>query len=294
MQKDESIRFLDFVMIALGCCLYGLGLAVVNIPNNLAEGGITGVTLILRALLGIDPALSTILINIPLIFIGYRFLGKRSLIYTIFGTFTLSFWLYVWQRVPISLDIHHDMFIAGILAGIAGGFGSGIVYRFGGTTGGTDVVARILEKRRGIAMGHTLFALDAVVLTISLCYIDVLHMMYTLLAAYVFSRLVSLTQVGAYAAHGLLIVSSKNQEIADALMDELERGASYIHMSGAYSKTEREMVYCVIGPNELNVAKRIIGRIDPQAFTSIIDVHEAIGEGFTYDSPSAKNRNIPN
>ena len=85
MQKDESIRLLDFVMITLGCCLYGLGLAVVNIPNHLAEGGITGVTLILRALFGIDPALSTLLINVPLILIGYRFLGKRSLIYTIFG-----------------------------------------------------------------------------------------------------------------------------------------------------------------------------------------------------------------
>ena len=265
-----------------------MGLAVVNIPNNLAEGGVTGITLIIRALLKIDPAFSTIAINIPLILIGYRFLGKRALIYTIYGTFMLSFWLYVWQRVPISLDIHHDMFIAGILAGLAGGFGSGVVYRFGGTTGGTDVIARIFEKRRGIPMGRTLFALDAVVLTISLCYIDVLHMMYTLLAAYVFSRIVTFTQVGAYTARGLLIISPHNEQIAQALMDELERGATFLHMQGAYSHEEREMVYCVIGPNELNVAKRIIDRIDPKAFTSILDVHEAIGEGFTYDSPTGK------
>ncbi|GEP18685.1 YitT family protein [Pediococcus argentinicus] len=288
MQRDESLRLIDFLMIALGCCLYGLGLAVVNIPNNLAEGGVTGITLIIRALLKIDPAFSTIAINIPLILIGYRFLGKRALIYTIYGTFMLSFWLYVWQRVPISLDIHHDMFIAGILAGLAGGFGSGVVYRFGGTTGGTDVIARIFEKRRGIPMGRTLFALDAVVLTISLCYIDVLHMMYTLLAAYVFSRIVTFTQVGAYTARGLLIISPHNEQIAQALMDELERGATFLHMQGAYSHEEREMVYCVIGPNELNVAKRIIDRIDPKAFTSILDVHEAIGEGFTYDSPTGK------
>ena len=81
MQKDESIRLLDFVMITLGCCLYGLGLAVVNIPNHLAEGGITGVTLILRALFGIDPALSTLLINVPLILIGYRFLVNFCLLF---------------------------------------------------------------------------------------------------------------------------------------------------------------------------------------------------------------------
>ncbi len=109
-------------------------------------------------------------------------------------------------------------------------------------------------------------------------------MMYTLLAAYVFSRLVSLTQVGAYAGHGLIIISDQNEEIAEALMNELGRGASYIKMTGAYSNSEHQMVYCVIGPNELNLAKRIIERVDPRAFTSVIDVHEAIGEGFTYDS----------
>ncbi|AEV95181.1 YitT family protein [Pediococcus claussenii] len=288
MQKDESLRLIDFVMITLGCCLYGLGLAVINIPNDLSEGGVTGITLILRALLHIDPAFSTLAINIPLIFIGYRFLGKRSLIYTIYGTFALSFSLYIWQRVPISLNIHHDMFIAGILAGLAGGFGSGLVYRFGGTTGGTDVVAKIFEKERGIPMGQTLFALDALVLTASLCYIDVVHMMYTLLAAYVFSRIVNFTQVGSYSDRGLLIISSNPESVAQALMDELLRGASFIHIQGAYSKDEREMVYCVVASNELQVAKRIINRIDPQAFTSIIDVNEALGEGFTYDSPTGK------
>ncbi|WPC19008.1 YitT family protein [Pediococcus inopinatus] len=288
MAKKESIQFKDLFMIFLGCCLYGLGLAAINIPNHLAEGGATGITLIFRALFRIDPAYSTILINIPLLAIGYRFLGKRALYYTIFGTLMLSMCLWIWQRVPINIDIGHDMFIAGILAGLAGGFGSGVVYRFGGTTGGTDVIARIIEQKRGVPMGQTLFALDAVVLTISLCYIDIRQMMYTLLAAFVFSRIVTFTQVGSYAARGILVISDNYQLIADELMEQLQRGASFVHVQGAYSKDKKKMFFCVLAPNELSEAKRIVDDLDPHAFISVVDVHEVIGEGFTYDSPTGK------
>ncbi len=111
-------------MIAIGCATYAFALVVFNIANQLADGGISGVTLILRALFHIDPAYSTILINIPLIWIGYRFLGRRAIIYTLYGTIMLSAFLWLWQRVPISIPLHHDLFLAGMAAGIFGGAGS--------------------------------------------------------------------------------------------------------------------------------------------------------------------------
>ena len=129
-------------------CFYGLGLVSVNIANHLAEGGVTGITLIIRYWLHIDPALSTILINIPLIIIGYRYLGKKALVYTVYGTLALSFWIWFWQRFYIPINIHNDLFIAGILAGI---FGVLVLGSFinSGDHRGTDVVARILEKKKG-------------------------------------------------------------------------------------------------------------------------------------------------
>ena len=151
--EKEKISFLDLLMITIGCGLYALGFVKVNMANSLAEGGVTGITLIVRYWLHIDPAYTTLALNIPLILIGWRYLGKRALIYTIYGTGILSAWIWVWQRLDFQLNIHHDMFIAGILAGLIGGLGSGIVYRFNGTTGGSDVVARIFEKERGVAMG---------------------------------------------------------------------------------------------------------------------------------------------
>ncbi len=133
-------------MIAVGSSLYAFGLVMINIANNLAEGGVTGITLILRYWFSIDPAISTILLNVPLVIIGYRYLGKTALAYTVFGIFSLSFFIWLWQQIDFSVNIDHDLFLAGILAGLIGGSGSGIVYRFGGTTGGTDIVARIFRK----------------------------------------------------------------------------------------------------------------------------------------------------
>ncbi|WGN89187.1 YitT family protein [Ligilactobacillus faecis] len=280
--RDEKIRGLDLIMIALGCCLYGLGLVSINIKNNLAEGGVTGLTLIIRYWLHIDPAISTIMINIPLIIIGYRFLGKKALLYTIYGTLALSFWIWFWQRYYLTINVHKDLFIAGVLAGIFGGAGSGIVYRFGGTTGGTDVVARILEKERGIAMGKTLLALDAIVLTLSLSYIDIRQMMYTLLASYIFSQLVNFIQGGAYAARGVVIISLYSEEIAKEIIAELDRGVSYLKGQGAFSNKDFKAIYCVVSPSELTFVKRIAEKHDPAAFISILEVTEVVGEGFTY------------
>ena len=247
----------DLAVIALGCAIYAFGLVTINIQNHLAEGGLTGITLILRYWLHIDPAYSTALLNIPLIILGYRYLGKRALAYTIYGTAMMSVFLWIWQRVPITIDLNHDILIAAILAGLCGGFGSGIIYRFGGTTGGTDVIARIIEKEKGMPMGRSLLLFDVVVLTLSLSYLDIEHMMYTLIASYVFSRIVNFTLEGAYAAKGLLVISDHAQAIADDILADMERGVTFLHATGAYAHQDRPMLYCVVSPSEIAHLKQV-------------------------------------
>ncbi|WP_288529118.1 YitT family protein [uncultured Secundilactobacillus sp.] len=288
-KKEEKIRIVDLLMIAIGCATYAFALVVFNIANQLADGGISGVTLILRALFHIDPAYSTILINIPLIWIGYRFLGRRAIIYTLYGTIMLSAFLWLWQRVPISIPLHHDLFLAGMAAGIFGGAGSGLLYRFGGTTGGTDIIARIVERRQGIPMGQTLLYLDVVVLAASLIYIDVTHMAYTLLCAYIFSRIVNFILNGAYTAKGVFIISDQSQAIIDDIMTDLERGVSIIHGEGGYSHADRPILYVVVSQSELHDLQGLIADRDENAFVTIFDVNEAIGEGFTYSKPKKRS-----
>lgn len=283
--EEKRFYMKDVLFILIGTCMYAFGLVTFNIANDLAEGGVTGITLILRALFQINPAYSTLIINIPLILIGGKILGKHSFYYTIFGTVSLSFFLWIWQKFPVVINLDHDLLIASLLAGLAAGIGSGIVYRVGGTTGGTDVIARILEKNYGVSMGRSLLLFDVLVLLLSLSYIDVKRMMYTLIVSFVFSRVVDSVLDGAYSAKGILIISNHSEDIGEVLMSLLERGVTYLNGEGGFSQVEKKVLYVVVSPSEIMEVKRITNELDPKAFVSVINVHEAIGEGFTYAKP---------
>ncbi|MGM0256421.1 YitT family protein [Enterococcus sp. AZ093] len=278
----------EVFFIILGTSIYAFGLVYLNIANQLAEGGVSGITLILRALFHIDPAYSTLLINIPLILLGGKILGKRALAYTVLGTVSLSIFLWIWQRIPLQINLEHDLLIVSLLAGLIAGVGSGIVYRMGGTTGGSDIIARILEKNHGISMGRSLLAFDVIVLLASLTYIDLKRMMYTLIASYVFSRVIDFILDGGYSAKGILVVSNKSEEIAPLLMTGLQRGVTFLHGEGGFSGVDKKMIYMVVSARELNEVKRIIHEIDEHAFLSILNVHEVEGEGFTYLKPQTR------
>lgn len=284
MKKINSKTIFELFMIALGCAIYGLSLDMISVPNKLADGGISGVALLLRHFFGINMGLSTLIMNIPLIILGYRFMGKRSLFYTIWGTACLSFFLSFWHLVPIisQLNLEHDLFLSAILAGIMSGFGLGLVFRYNGTSGGTDIIARIFQLKLGIPSGKTLLACDAVVLIASLSYLDIKHMMYTLLASYVLAKVMDAVQQGAYSARGLFIISTKYEEIGDMINNKLERGFTYLEGEGGYKKEDRPVIYVVVSPREIATIKHMIEKIDPNAFVTVIEVHEALGEGFTY------------
>ena len=132
------------------------------------------------------------------------------------------------------------LFIAGVLAGLFSGFGIGIVFKYGGTTGGTDIIARILDLKLGIPVGKSLLGLDAFVLTISLTYLDIKHMIYTLLASFVLARITDSIQAGAYAARGLFIISDKYEQIAKMIDVQLDRGYTFLNAEGGYDHSAKQ------------------------------------------------------
>lgn len=289
MEKSKWNIVKDLFMITFGCGLFGFSLVNINMANSLAEGGFTGITLILNSWFGINPAYSILFLNVPMVLIGWKLLGNKALVYTLYGTFLLSFSLWFWQEIPMEIPIGDDLLIAALLAGLAGGAGSGLIYRAGGTTGGSDIIAQIAERKYGISLGKTLLAFDVVVLVVSLTYIDLQHMMYTLLNAFVFAQMVDFIQQGSYTGNGMLIISNKSDEVAGNLLAELDRGVTYIKAQGAYSQQEKNILYCVMGPHEIVAAKNIINETDPNAFISILSVHEVLGEGFSHN-PKQKSR----
>ncbi|OFI47976.1 hypothetical protein BG261_06085 [Floricoccus tropicus] len=291
MKKNESIfNPVNLFMIALGAAIYAFGFVNFNMANHLAEGGLAGITLILYNLFHIDPSYSQVIINIPLFIMGYKYLGgKKALFYTVYGTLTMSFFIYLFQRVNFTINIDNDFLIAALLAGIFAGVGSGLIFRYGGTSGGGDIVAKIFEVKRGAQLGKTLLIIDSIVLLASLSYIDIRHMMYTLIASFVFSNVVGLVETGGYTVRGMLIISDKHDEITQKIVAEIDRGATYLNGEGAYSGDKKKIIYVVLNPQEVLAVKQLTAEIDPNAFISVINVHEIVGSGFTYEVKEKKS-----
>ncbi|MEQ9763611.1 YitT family protein [Streptococcus jiangjianxini] len=271
---------IHLVWIALGTALYAFGFVNFNMANHLAEGGVSGITLILHALFGVDPALSSLLINLPLFVLGARVFGKKSLLLTIYGTVTLSIFIWIWQRIPMELGLQDDMMLVAIVAGIFSGTGSGIVFRYGATTGGTDIVGRVLEEKIGMNLGQTLLMIDVLVLASSLVYIDLKHMLYTLIASFVFSQVLTVVQNGGYMVRGMLIITKESDKAAAAILQEISRGVTYLQGKGAYTGHDFDVLYVVLNPSEVREVKDILAVLDPDAFISVLNVDEVISSDF--------------
>ncbi len=252
--------------------------------NNLAEGGFTGITLLLYFLFEFDPSYTNLILNIPLFILGWKLLGRVAFYYTMIGTISVSIFLWLFQRYQLDIPLDGDLMLAALFAGVFIGVGLGIIFRYGGTTGGVDIIARLVRKYVGWPMGRTMFLFDAVVITISLIfYLSPREAMYTLLAVFIGARVIDFMQEGAYAARGAMIISEQNDKIAEKILNEMERGVTILKGIGSYTKQEKHILYCVVGRSEVGRLKQVIISVDPHAFVSVSDVHDVLGEGFTLD-----------
>ncbi|WP_171046427.1 YitT family protein [Lentibacillus cibarius] len=279
-----GLRVKNIAFILLGSAIFSFGIVHFNMQNNLGEGGFTGITLLLYFLWNLDPAISNIVLNVPVFFIGWKFLGRTTFLYTIIGTLAVSLFLSIFQINPFSMHMQSDMTLVALFAGVFIGIGLGIIFRYGGTTGGVDIIARIVHKYVGWSMGRTMFMFDFVVIATSIfTFLDMVQGMYTLVAVYIGARVIDFIQEGAYAARGAVIISGKSDQIADHIIKEMDRGVTILNGKGSFTGEAREVLYCIVGRNEIVRLKNIINDIDPHAFVAVSSVHDVVGEGFTLD-----------
>ena len=249
------------------------------------EGGVTGIAILLHYSLGFELSITTLLLNIPLFILGWRILGKYSMLMTIIGALGLSFFLWIFEETfkhgwlkPFQTE--HDFILAALYAGVTLGGGLGIVFRYGGTTGGVDIAARIISKGRGWSMGQIILASDVIIIGSSLLYISIEKVLYTLVTVFIASRLIDFIQEGAYAAKAFAIITDHGQDIAIQVTSEMDRSVTIIPAVGGYSGGDKQVVYCVVSRQEIRTLRMIVTGIDPAAFIVINDVHDVLGEGF--------------
>lgn len=278
-------QFTNVLAITIGTAIYAFGLHYFVISNELMEGGVTGVALLLKYVLNVPPSISTLVCNIPLFYLGWRVFGKGPMMYTIYGVVSLSFFLWVMEQLIhnnwlIPFHTTQDYFLATLYAGITLGTGLGLVFRFGGTTGGSDILARIGNKKRGWSVGQVILIIDVVVIGTSFLYLPKEKVLYSLVAVFVTSRLIDYISEGAHAAKAFTIISDEAVPLSEAITKELDRGVTLFPARGAYSGNNKEVLYCVVYRHETRRLRELIQSIDPRAFIIIGEVHDVIGEGF--------------
>ncbi|UJL48079.1 YitT family protein [Virgibacillus sp. NKC19-16] len=279
-----GLKIKNIFFILIGSAIFSFGIVHFNMQNNLGEGGFTGITLLFYFLWGWDPAISNIVLNIPVFFVGWKYLSRNTFIYTIIGTFAVSLFLSVFQINPLPTYLQSDMTLAALFAGVFIGVGLGIIFRYGGTTGGVDIIARLVNTYIGWSIGRTMFLFDFVVITTSVfTSLELIEGMYTLVAVYIGARVIDFIQEGAYSARGATIISSYSNQIAKQILQDMDRGVTVLDGRGSFSEEKRDVLYCVVARNEIVRLKNIINGIDPHAFVAVSTVHDVIGEGFTLD-----------
>ena len=292
-RRTSMFKAKNILAIILGAGIFSFGIFFLVIPFHFYEGGATGITLITYYLFKIPVSVMNLAINIPLFFLAWKLLGLRSLYLSLIGTFSVSTWMAIFELIPGSHHLQNavftaldgDILLACIGSGVILGAGLGIIFNAGGTTGGTDIVARIFNKYTTLSMGRLMLIVDAIVLTtVLIVFKDFRIAAYTLLFILIDTVVIDIVGEGGFAGKGFLVVTSKPDEIAKQITTDLGRGVTFVNGMGYYSQQEMKIVYCVVSRNEMKQMKDLINKIDPFAFITITEAHEILGEGFTLDT----------
>ena len=276
--SNKYLQFLkEYTIVALACIAMAFNINYFFVGNKLAQGGVSGLSLIIHYLSNIDISYLYFVLNIPLIILAYVFLGKNFLLKTLFATFILSIFLKVFASFSEPLD---DILLAAIFGGAINGIAIGIVFYAGGSTGGIDIIAKIINKYTGIPISRILLTTDFIVLSMVAVIFGKVIFMYTLISLVISSKMIDIIQVGIYSAKGVTIITTKEDEIRKRIMEDTGRGITLIDARGGYTQKEVGMLYCVVGQYQLIKVKTIVKEVDPSAFMIVADVHEVIGNGF--------------
>lgn len=273
--RDERVR--AWLMIVLGCLIGAAAYPLFLVPNAIAPGGLTGVATILNYLFSWPVGAVSMLLNLPLFVVGYKTLGRTFAFRSLIATILFSVFIDLLPLQPLTDDILLGSVYGGILLGI----GLGLILRGGATTGGSDMVARMVHHRFPIiSVGMFLFLIDCIVILCAAFTMSARAALYALICIFVSDKVLDLVLSGIGTGKACFIVSGESEKIAKRIMDDMERGVTLLNATGAYSGQNRRVILSVVAGREVMTLKKIIREEDARAFMFITDTHETLGEGF--------------
>ncbi|WP_374702559.1 YitT family protein [Bacillus sp. M6-12] len=265
------------LLITAGAVLMGVGLEIFLVPNNVIDGGIVGISIILSYITGWKLGLFIFLLNIPFFFIGYKQIGKTFAFSTLYGISILSITTTLLHPVP---PLTNDVLLATVFGGIVLGIGVGIVIRYGGSLDGTEILAILANKKLPFSVGEIIMFFNLFILGSAGFVFSWDRAMYSLLAYFVAFKTIDITITGLDESKSVWIISDHFQEIGDAIINRLGRGVTYMKGEGAFSGDEKKVIFCVINRLEEAKLKDIVSENDPNAFLAVADIAEVRGGRF--------------
>ena len=261
--------------LTLGPFIAAFALEVFLVPNNIIDGGIVGLSIILSYLTKLNLGLLIFVINIPFFLLAFSKIGKKFVIQTFYAIGMLSLFLNMFSMYnhPTS----HDLLLSTVFGGIVLGTGVGLVLKNEGSLDGTEIMSLVLSKKFGFSVGEWIMAFNVFIYGASGLVFGWNRAMYAVLTYFIAFRVIDIVLEGLNSAKSIRVISDKAHEIGDELLEKLDLGVTYIKGVGAYSGAEKTIIYCVVSRLEMARMKEIIKNIDPSAFISVVDVHEAYG-----------------
>ncbi len=269
---------LDIIIITSGCVITGAGLLVFLVPNKIAAGGASGLATIIYHLWGFPVGTMVLLINIPLFIFGLILWGWQEGWRTLYASIILGVSLEI--MAPYLYPLTTDPLLATLYGGVVCGVGMGLVFRHRGTTGGTDLAARIINHFTGLSVGQGLIMVDIVIVVVAGIFFGAELALYAAIAIFVAGRVIDAIQEGLGIAKAALIITGKREQIRENIISRLGRGITIMQATGGYTGQYTNVVICVISRAEVSRLKNIVAETDSEAFVIITGVSEVLGEGF--------------
>ncbi|HEX7057267.1 MAG TPA: YitT family protein [Bacilli bacterium] len=264
-------------MMLVGAALVSVGLEIFLVPNNIIDGGITGISIILNHFTHIPLGIFLTFLNLPFMFLGYRQIGKTFALSTLFAIVMMS--IGTTLLIPVQ-PLTDDSLLNAVFGGVILGIGVGMVIRSGGSMDGTEIVAILLNKKTPFSVGEVIMFLNIFILGSAGFVFGWDHAMYSLIAYYIAFKMIDLTIEGFDQSKAVWIISGKTKEVGDALLDRLGRGVTYLNGEGGYSGNDKQVIFCVITRIEEAKLKAIVDDIDPDAFLAVGNIHDVRGGRF--------------
>ncbi len=295
LSKDKLFSrkwFRDYLLIITGSFILATAFVYFITPHKIVPGGVYGIAIVVHYLTagvfsfwpdGIPIGLFGLVVNIPLTIAGIKILGPRFGVKTVVGFVLTSIFIdgITYLRPDGDLPLVDDILLSCVFGGVLTGFGLGLIFKSRATSGGSDIIAMIIAKYTQLQLGKLMIYVDSVIVLLGLAAFHDWHIpLYSWVVIYITGRAIDMTIEGADYNKALLIISKKHAEIKDKILNDLERGGTYLKGEGMYTGEEKQIIYTVVSRREVAILEEYISKIDPDAFITIMDAKEILGEGF--------------